>query len=142
MELTASVVISRPSGKVFTYLAEPSNNPLWQKGMKRCTWTTAPPIAVGSRYRQEASFLGRPVVSVFEVVAFTDQTSITFETIESTFPIKVSRWVEDRGDGTCRVSAAIEGGPRVPRFLAGLVRRTAQRAVTRDYARLAATFAV
>ncbi len=138
MELTASVEISRPATDVFAYLAEPRNNPLWQKGMKRCEWITDGPIAVGSQYRQEASFLGRSVVSLFEVVELAEGTSITFETIESTFPIKVRRWVEDRGVGTCLVSAVIGGGPRVPRFLEGLVGKIAQRSVTADYERLGA----
>ena len=137
MELSASVHIPRPSREVFAYLAEPSNNPLWQKGMKRCEWVTPGSIAVGSQYRQEASFLGRAVISVFQVVEFTEGESITFETIESTFPIKVRRWVEERSDG-CLVSAVIEGGPRVPRFLQGIVNGIAQRSVTKDYARLAA----
>ena len=141
MELTASVEIARPAAEVFAYLAEPGNNPLWQKGMKHCEWITDGPIAVGSQYRQEASFLGRAVVSVFEVVDYADGASITFETIESTFPIKVRRWVEARGDEACLVSAVIGGGPKVPRFVEGLVGKLAQRSVTRDYETLAVTLA-
>jgi len=141
MDLSASVHIRRPSDEVFAYLAEPSNNPVWQKGMKRCEWITDGPTAVGSQYRQEASFLGRSVVSVFEVVELTPDESITFDTIESTFPIKVRRAVEGLGDGTCRVSAQIAGGPRVPRFTEGVVHRIAQQAVSKDYDRLVAVLA-
>jgi hypothetical protein len=139
MDLSASVGVARPAGEVFAYISEPVNNPVWQKGMHRCEWLSDPPIAVGSQYRQEASFVGKAVVSVFEVVEYVPGISITFEAIQSTFPIRARRWVEDGGDGTCQVSALIEGGPSVPRFLEDTVGRIAQRLVRKDYKRLAAT---
>ena len=136
MELSATVDIPMPASDVFTYIMEPANNPVWQKGMRSCAWTSEPPIGVGSQYRQEASFLGRPVVSVFEVTDYQPGRLIAFATVESTFPISVRRWVEPTGDHACTVRALIGGGPRVPSFLRGLVNRIAQRSVSRDYQNL------
>jgi hypothetical protein len=136
MILTATRSIGRPAAEVFTFLADAANNPRWQKGMKRCEWVTPGPIAVGSQYRQEASFLGRPVVSVFGVVEFAPGSRIVIETIESTFPIRVERSVAAVGPDSCRVSAEITGGPKVPRFAQGMVAWPAQRSVKADYDRL------
>jgi uncharacterized membrane protein len=138
MELSASVHIRRPAAEVFAYIADPGNNPAWQKGMRSCEWITTGPVAVGSQYCQVASFLGRAVVSVFEVVDYTAGETIAFHTIESTFPIQVRRSVAETGNGTSTVSAVIGGGPRVPRILEGIVGRMAQRSVGKDYSRLVA----
>ena len=68
MRLSASQIIQRPADEVFGFVADVTNNPRWQRGMRSCAWTSPPPITVGSTYRQEASFLGRPLVTDFEVV--------------------------------------------------------------------------
>lgn len=136
MRLSATREISSPAEAVFEFLAEVTNNPTWQNGMKRCEWITPAPMVVGSRYRQEASFLGRAVISVFEVVELDPGSRVVIETIESTFPIRVERRVEPIDAGSCHVFADIEGGPRMPPFLQGVMGRFAQRSVTADYDRL------
>jgi len=136
MRLSATREIHRPAAEVFEFVADAANNPTWQKGMKRCEWITPAPIVVGSQYRQEAAFVGRPVISVFEVVELEPGTRVVIETIESTFPIRVERLVESIDATSCRVSAQIDGGPTVPRYLKGLSFRIAQRSVTADYNRL------
>ncbi len=96
-----------------------------------------PPIGVGSTYDQEASFLGRPVVSSFRVVEYEPGASITIESYAGSFPIRVRRSVEAHGVGRCRVTADISGEPGGLLRLAGpLVRRLAQRSVDADYDRL------
>ena len=136
MRLGATRQIAQPAPTVFEFVAEVSNNPVWQKGMKRCEWITGGPIALGSRYRQEASFLGRSIISVFEVIEFEAGSRVVIDTIESTFPILVERRVEAVDETSCRVVATIDGGPSVPGFLQGVMGRMAQRSVNRDYDRL------
>ncbi|MDA0256144.1 MAG: SRPBCC family protein [Chloroflexi bacterium] len=137
MRMSGSVEIARPAAEVLAFVAEPENNTRWQSGMRECRWTTAPPHRVGSRYEQVASFLGRRIESTFEVTALDAGRSITIETRESTFPIRVTRAVHPLGEARCRVEASIEGGPGGPlRLLAPLMRLAAQRRVSGDYARL------
>jgi uncharacterized protein YndB with AHSA1/START domain len=136
MRLSAERSIPRPAAEVFEFLADAANNPRWQKGMRRCEWTTPPPTGIGSVYEQEAKFAGRSIISRFEVTTFEPGRSITIETVESTFPISVTRTVEPTSDG-CRVTAAISGGPGgVFLVLAPLLRWMAQRSVDADYDRL------
>lgn len=138
MELGASRDIARPTDEVFAFFADASNNPRWQKGMRSCRWTSQPPIRVGSTYEQRARFLGRAIVSTFVVTAYEPPALIEIETVDSTFPIRVTRRVEPTGASSCRVSARITGGPRgrLMKLLEPLIFRSAQRSVDRDYGRL------
>lgn len=136
--MTATRVIARPADEVAEFLSDASNNPRWQKGMVSCQWTTAAPIAVGSIYEQKARFMGRDVVSTFEVTAFEPGRLMAIDTIDSTFPIRVVRRVEPIDDGSCRVSAEISGGPEKGpmKWLEPLMAGRAQRSVDADYDRL------
>lgn len=137
MHLRAERVVPRPVAEVAGYFLDAQNNPTWQGGMKRCEWETDPPLRVGSIYRQEASFLGRPVVSRFRVTEYSPDRSITIETIDSTFPITVTRRVEPIDASSCRVTADISGRPGgLLRLVAPMTRRLAQRSVDADYDRL------
>lgn len=136
MQVEVEARIARPAEGVFDYLADFSNNPHWQSGMRSATWTTPPPLAVGSRYVQVASFLGRPVESTFQVVAFEPGRRVRIESVSGTFPITVTRQVEPDGDGA-RVRALVEGGPRGPlRYAAPLFAILVRWSVAADYARL------
>lgn len=136
MLLSARRHIDRPASEVFEFFADAANNPQWQRGMKSCAWTTPQPIGIGARYRQTASFLGRPIESVFEVTEYEPGQMIRIETVESTFPIQVTRTVEPVDGGSCTVTAHITGGPNVPGFLEPFLGRMAQRSVDRDYDQL------
>ncbi|HUF14299.1 MAG TPA: SRPBCC family protein [Acidimicrobiia bacterium] len=138
MELFAAREIHRPASEVFAFFSDAANNPKWQSGMISCRWTTEPPIAVGSRYQQQARFLGRDVNSTFVVKALEPGRMVEIETIDSTFPIRVRRIVEPLSEESCRVRAEISGGPeRGPlKWLGPLVSRRAQRSVDADYDRL------
>lgn len=138
MQMSAERTIGRPADEVFEYFADASNNPAWQNGMLSCEWVTEPPAGVGSRYRQHAKFAGRDVISIFEVTDYEPGRRIRIETIESTFPIQVTRTVEPDGDDRCIVRASITGGPSVPWPISVLARRMAQRSVDADYDRLKA----
>lgn len=137
MDVHVERIINKPSDAVFDFFADASNNPLWQKGMKSCKWTSDPPVAIGSTYKQVAEFMGRSIVSVFEVTKFEPGRSISIETIESTFPIQVTRDVEPFEDGTTRVHAHISGGPGgALKLLRPLMDRIARRSIEADYDRL------
>lgn len=137
MQVTSEVRIERPADEVFGFIADAENNPEWQGGMQSCRWLTDAPIGVGSRYAQHAAFLGRDIESLFEVVSFEPGRSITIETIESTFPIRVTRSVEPRTEGSCVVRAEVSGEPGgLFRFASPLLKRMVRRSVRKDYARL------
>ena len=109
IRVTADIEIEHPSEAVFEYLANFENNPYWQRGMREARFTSEPPLRVGSTYDQVARFLGRRIVSSFEVVEFDPGRSITIATVASSFPIRVTRRVEPLESGRSRVTAEISG---------------------------------
>lgn len=137
MKMQARIEIDRPAAEVFDYISNFENNTAWQRGMEDARFTTPPPLAVGSRYEQIASFLGRPVVTLFEVTDLQPGRSITIESIESSFPIEVTRRVEPLGKGRSRIIAEISGEPGgLTRLFSPITRRFAQHAISADYKRL------
>lgn len=137
MDLNATREIGRPAKVVFDFVSDSSNNPRWQKGQRSCVWTTSAPHGLGSVYEQEARFLGRTVSTRFQVVEYDPGRSITIESIESSFPIRVRRSVEPLGPDRSRVTAEISGEPGGFFGMIGpALRRLAQRSVDADYDRL------
>ena len=98
------------------------------------------PSAWGSTYDQRARFLGRDIVSSFEVVEFEPGRRIRIRSTAGTMPIDVTRSVEPIDDRRCRVGAVVKGEPpRLFRLLGPLLDRMVQRSVDGDYRRLKAT---
>lgn len=132
-----AVDIDLPAADVFAYLSDASNNTRWQKGMRSCEWTSVGPIAVGSTYEQEASFLGRTIRSSFEVAEFEPGRRITISSTAGTFPIKVTRSVDPLDVDACRARARVEGGPAgIGRIFDPVTKLLVQASVRRDYNRL------
>lgn len=132
IETTTTIEVRRPADEVFAYISDMPNNPQWQSGMKSCRWTTEPPIAVGSRYDQLATFLGKVITSRFEVVEYEPGRCIRIVTYESTFGLDITRMVEPVDETTCRVTAIVKGeqagvfklfGPLLSKMVASSVRR-------------------
>jgi uncharacterized membrane protein len=138
MEMRPTRTINRPADEVFEFLADAANNPLWQNGMRSCTWTSDPPIGVGSTYEQHARFMGGNVRSTFVVTVYEPGRRIAIESVESTFPIEVDRAVVPAGTDSCRVTAVITGGPQgtIAGLVGPFVGRIAQNSINRDYDRL------
>ena len=137
MRLSATREIERPADDVFAFFADASNNPKWQKGQVSCQWVTPPPVEVGSVYQQEARFLGRRVLTRFEVVEHVPGRVIAINSVESSFPIRVRRTVEALGPSRSRVTTDIKGEPGGFFRIAGpMLGWLAQRSVDADYDRL------
>ncbi len=130
--------IGRPADEVFEFLADSTNNPTWQKGMTSCRWQGDGPIGLGSRYEQVAGFMGKTITSLFEVTAFEPGRSISIKTIESSFPIAVTRSVEETAQG-CVAIAEVSGEPSGCLVLLGpMMRPMLRSSVAKDYRALKA----
>jgi uncharacterized membrane protein len=135
-----SVDISRPAPEVFAYLEEVENNTEWLRGMQSCTWTTEPPIRVGSRYEQVARFLGKEIRTSFEVTRHEPGSVVTIESREgSSFPLTVTREVQPVDGDRSRVVETVESDPSgFYRIAQPLLRAMVTRNIRRDYRSLKA----
>lgn len=137
IEVVVHIEVAPEPAQVFDYWADWSNNPEWQTGMKACTWTSERPLKLGSTYDQEASFLGRPIVSSFEVVDYEPGVLVRIKTTGSSLPLDITRQVAPRPTGGTLLTATIKGDPQGPmRLFNPLTQRMVRRNVTADYERL------
>lgn len=142
IEVVVDRTVPLPAETVFEFLADHANNPRWQNGMESCTWTTLPPIGVGSRYDQVARFLGREICTEFEVIDHEPGRSITIESRSGPLDLHITRTVETAKtsesvhDGA-HIHAVIRGTPTgVMRLVEPLMAGKIRRDINADYDRL------
>ena len=142
IEVNVGIEIDAPAAEVFAYIADMSRNTEWQKGMKECRWTSEPPLRLGSTYDQVAGFMGKEIVSSFEVTEFTDGEQIRIESTGGSMPLDITRSVEPLGDDRCRVRARVRGDASgVFSVAAPMMKTMVARSVKADYRRLKQHFA-
>lgn len=135
--VNVSVVIKRPFSDVFAYLSNFANNPLWQGGMQSAKITSPGALGVGTTYDQVAQFLGREIISSFEVIAFEPNRMVKATSISGSFPITFTRSVEPIDAATTRVTAVIEGDATgFFRLFSPLLDWLVKRSIEKDYANL------
>ena len=136
IKVETTVHVNCPPQEVFAYLSNFENNPKWQSGMREARFTSEGSLRLGPTYEQVASFLGRPVLSTFEVIAYEPGQMVKATSTSGSFPITFTRIVSAEEEGT-RVTAVIEGDASGFFKLAEpLLARFVQRSVDNDYANL------
>ena len=139
VDVISEIEVGCTASKAFSVISDMSRNVEWQKGMRSCEWTSDPPLAVGSTYDQVASMFGRSIITSFEVSDFVPDERIRIVSTSSTFPLDITRSVEDLGAGRCLVRARVTGdsGRKIPMPAAPL-RWFVGKSIRRDYACLKA----
>lgn len=138
--VNSRIHIQRNAAEVFDFISNPENNPQWQKGMQSCEITSAGEWGLGSMYAQRAKFMGRDIVSKFEITQYESGRLIRGDTVESSFPISFTRIVEpdETGKG-CNVQAIVTGDATgFFRFLTPLMNWMVSSSIKKDYRRLKA----
>jgi uncharacterized membrane protein len=136
IRVETTIQIDRPSEEVFAFISNFENNPKWQSGQLEAKFTSEGPLRVGSTYDQVAKFLGRRIVSTFEVLEYEPNRKVKASSTSGSFPITFTRMVEPSGGGT-EVRAIIEGDASGFFKLAEpLLARMVQRSVDSDYQNL------
>ncbi len=137
IEVRETIEVSRSPEQVFAFWADWTNNPTWQNGMESCEWTSEPPLRLGSTYDQRASFLGRTIISSFEVVEYEPDTVVRIKTTKSTFPLDITRRVSPGPNGGTILNATIRGEPTgLMKLFNPLAQRMVAHSIHQDYQRL------
>lgn len=66
-----NIAIKHPPAETFAFISNFENNPIWQKGMQECKILTPGDLRIGTQYKQKAKFLGKDIISRFEVIEYT-----------------------------------------------------------------------
>lgn len=120
---SSEIVIKCPRDDVFSFLADPENDPQWRSGvldLKRVSGS-----GMGARYAQTVKGPGgRRVPADIEITELTPGRTIAFQTV--TGPVRPrGRYVLDAADGGTRVRFELEAEVRgVKRLIASMVQKT------------------
>ena len=111
MDVVTEVEIGRPREEVAAFAADPGNATAWYKNIKAVEWETPPPVAVGSKLRFRAQFLGRRLEYVYEVRELDPGRRLVMETAEGPFPMETSYEWEDAAAGMTKMTLRNRGEP-------------------------------
>jgi hypothetical protein len=132
IDVTARTVIARARDDVAAYVVDHRNDPVWIGGISDSELLGDPPLTEGSHVRRVASFLGKRIRYVNEVVRLVPGTVLEMRSVESPIPMRITYAFADVPGGT-QVSVRVEGEPEGLYRLGGtMMRRAVQRSIDRD----------
>lgn len=136
IDVTARTVIDRPRDEVAAYVIDHRNDPVWIGGIGESELLGDGPLVEGARVRRVASFLGKKIVYVNEVVRLQPGSVLEMRSVESPFPMVVTYAFRDVPGGT-EVSVRVRGEPGTWYRIAGpIMSRAVRRSIDADVARL------
>jgi uncharacterized protein YndB with AHSA1/START domain len=125
-----SIVIDRPAHEVFAFVADQTNAPRWQRGIRELRRTTHGPIGAGTRHRFVRTLMGRPLEGTNEYTRYEPDNLVVFTATSGGWPLEASYAVVPVADGRARLIARIELHPTGPfRLLEPLLAATLRRDV-------------
>jgi len=138
VDVVTRIEIARPRADVAAFAADPTNATTWYRNIKATTWETPPPLAVGSRVRFRAKFLGRTLEYTYEVLEFEPLERLVQGTTSGPFAMETTYTWSDVDGGTL-MTLRNRGEPEgLMRMLGGALEAAMRRANRADLARLKA----
>jgi uncharacterized membrane protein len=111
VDVVTAIEIDRPIEVVARYAQDPSNAPQWYANIQSVDWETAAPVALGSRVRFMARFLGRQLVYTYEVIELVPDQRLVMRTAEGPFPMETTYTWATAGEGRTRMTLRNRGEP-------------------------------
>lgn len=133
VDVTTSTVIDRPVDVVADFACDARNVPHWYRNIRTVRVLDEGPLRVGARAAFEATFLGRTLSYVYEVVEFVPHEVLVMSTAQGPFPMRTSYRFTPVGDSSTRMELRNSGEPKgFPAWTARLVEPMMRRENTRD----------
>ena len=111
VDVVTEVEIGRPREEVAAFAADPSNATAWYKNIKAVEWETPPPVAVGSKVRFRAQFLGRTLEYTYEVRELVPACRFVMATAQGPFPMETTYAWDDAAPGRTKMTLRNRGEP-------------------------------
>ena len=100
IDVKAEVVINRAPEEVANYAMNPDYDPVWISGISQAKMLTDPPFGRGTQVSRVASFLGRRIDYVLEVVGHEPGSLLAMRSVKSPFPMEVTYEFKEISGGT------------------------------------------
>ena len=91
LRIEKSVVINQPVEKVFEYVSNTENDPLWQGQIQEAKVTSDGPFGVGSTTAQTAHFMGRGIETTGEITEYEQNRMWSWKSTSGPFAPRAAR---------------------------------------------------
>ena len=132
MDVNAEILIERPQTEVASYAMDPANDPVWISGIMEADLLTEPPLAIGTQVKRVATFLGRRIEYVLEVVDYDPKALLAMRSIKAPFPMRVTYEFQEEAGGTLARIRIQGDAAGFYRLAAPLMSRAVKRNITND----------
>jgi len=138
VDVTTTIVITRPRDLVASYSADPGNVPAWYMNIKAVEWPRGSRPQVGARATFSAQFLGRHLNYTYEIVDFVPGERLVMRTAEGPFPMETTYvWRDGPSTGSTTMTLRNRGDPKgFFRLMAPVMARAVRHANRQDLERL------
>lgn len=111
IDVKAEVLIGRPRDDVAGFAMDADNDPIWIGGITEARTLTDPPMAKGTKVQRIASFLGKRIEYVNEVVEYDPKSLLVMRSIKGPFPMIITYdFAESDGGALARIRVQGEAG--------------------------------
>ena len=139
VNVETEIEIDRPRSEVAAYASDPDNAMAWYQNIKAVEWRSPKPLAVGSRIRFVAEFLGRQLAYTYEVRSIVLEERFVMSTAEGPFPMETTySWQARQNGGTTMVLRNCGEAAGFSKMAAPVMAAAMRRANRKDLARLKA----
>ena len=137
VDVTVEREIARDRDAVAAYVMDPANDTHWITALTSVrTLNSDGPVRVGTQVERVASFLGRRMEYVNEIVALEPGRRLAMRSVKAPFPMEVTYELEDAGAGTLmRIRATGDAGGFY-RIAGPLLGAAVRRGIEKDLAEL------
>ena len=104
VDVTTSISIAHPRVKVAEYASDPDNAPRWYVNIKSVEWITAKPLRIRSQIAFQATFLGRTLKYVYEVIEYVHCEKLVMRTSSGPFLMETTYAWETLDESTTRMT--------------------------------------
>src|SRR5215210_952426 len=111
VDVETELMIDRDRADVAAYATDPDRAPEWYVNIDSAELETPRPLAVGSRIRFVARFMGRRLAYTYRVEELVTNERLVMRTDEGPFPMETTYTWTDSGTGATRMTLRNRGEP-------------------------------
>ena len=100
VDVTVEREIARERPAVAGFVMDPANDTRWIKALDSVRTLGDGPVGPGTRVERIASFLGRRIEYVNEIVELVPGERLVMRSVKAPFPMEVRYELDEAGDGT------------------------------------------
>lgn len=109
-EIEETVTIEQPIERVWAFVMDEANDPVWQTTLIDVHRLTEGPLTVGTRVSESRRFLGRTIETIWELTECEAPNRSSIASVKAPFAWQGTYALEETGQGT-RFTMRLQGSP-------------------------------